>query len=55
MTDHEPADFLKCPECNRTTTTSLTICLDRDVLLECSACDAIAIAHPLHEQDVTYE
>lgn len=50
-----PAQFLKCPSCHRTTPTSLTIVLDGDVHIECEACGAKAIAHPLHQSDRTYE
>lgn len=49
------AQFLKCPRCHRSTTTSLTIHPDGDVRIDCDACDAVAIGHKLHESDRTYE
>lgn len=55
MTDWSPADFLKCPNCHRTGTVSLSIHLDGDVSIECAACDALAMAYPLNESDRTYE
>jgi len=51
----DPASFLKCPDCHRTTTTSMTMMLDGDVCLKCEACGATAIANPLNESPRTYE
>ncbi len=54
MTDHAPGDFLKCPNCHRTTV-EMTMHLDGDVSLECQACGELAIANPLHESERVYE
>jgi ribosomal protein S27E len=51
----DPSRFLKCPECHRTTTVSLTIHPDGDVQLACRACGAIAIGHPLNYSDRVYQ
>jgi len=50
-----PADFLKCPDCHRTTTTEITIHLDGDFTITCEACGATAIGHKLNQHDRTYE
>jgi hypothetical protein len=47
------ADFLKCPECHRTTV-KLTIYADGDVGIVCDACQATAIGHPLNYSDREY-
>ena len=49
----EPKDFLKCPECHRTTV-SMTMHLDGDVAIECNACGAFAMALPLNESERVY-
>jgi len=50
----QPQDFLKCPECNRTTV-SLTVHIDGDVGIMCDACGESATAHKLHESARTYK
>jgi len=50
-----PSEFLKCPNCHRTTTTSITVHADGDFTIGCSACDTIAIGHKLNESDRTYD
>jgi len=54
MTDISPEQFLKCPECHRTTA-SISIHADGDFSIRCKACDASAIGHKLHQSDRTYE
>lgn len=51
----DPSRFLKCPDCHRTTTTQITIHLDGDFTIECSACGAMGMGHKLNQSDRTYE
>jgi len=52
--EHSVKSFLKCPECRRSTTVSLTVHMDGDAEISCSACDAVAFVHKLNTQDRTY-
>lgn len=54
MSDYNPGQFLKCPNCHRTNTVELTLHIDGDASLHCAACDAHASAFKLHEHDRTY-
>jgi len=55
MTDtHNPYDFLKCPDCHRSTTVELTVHVDGDASIDCRACGAHASVFKLHEHDRTY-
>lgn len=49
------SEVVRCPDCHRTTTVSMTMMLDGDVRLKCEACGATAIAIPLNESPRTYE
>jgi len=49
-----PEDFLRCPNCRRTTVT-LTMHLDGDVSIQCDWCDEHATAYPLNQSERTYE
>lgn len=49
-----PGQFLKCPECHRTTTVSLILHIDGDFTITCSACNSYAFGRKLHESDRTY-
>ncbi len=53
MTDYNPSDFLKCPNCHRRTA-ELTMHIDGDVSIDCEACDAHTMAFPLNESERTY-
>lgn len=55
MTKYDPARFLKCPQCFRTHTVSLTIHADGDATIECVACGATGFVHKLNESDRTYD
>lgn len=52
---YSPEQFLKCPECHRSGTVSITVHIDGDSSIECSACGAFAAVNKLHSQDRTYE
>jgi len=55
MSDFSPGDFLKCPNCHRTTTVKLVMHIDGDDHIECEACEAHASAFKLHQQDRVYQ
>ena len=55
MSDFQPGDFLKCPDCKRANTVEMTIHLDNDISFECQACGAHAMAYPLHEHARVYD
>lgn len=48
-----PSQFLKCPDCHRKTVT-ITLHPDGDVMIQCDWCEAVSIAHRLHESDVEF-
>jgi len=50
----EPEDFLRCPNCRRSTTVELAMHMDGDVAIECRACGELAMAYPLHESCRVY-
>ena len=55
MTEHDAGSFIKCPQCHRKTTAKLTLHPDGDVWLECTACEAYASVHKLHQHDKTVQ
>jgi hypothetical protein len=51
----DPSDFLKCPECHRSTTVEMRMHIDGDVSLDCTACEAHASAFPLNQNVRVYK
>jgi len=54
MSDANPEDFLKCPNCHRSGTVEMAMHLDGDVGLDCRACGAHASAFPLNQSCRVY-
>jgi excinuclease UvrABC ATPase subunit len=52
---YDPSQFLKCPNCHRTGNVKITIHIDGDFTIECSACEAMGFGRKLHQSDQTYE
>jgi len=49
-----PEDFLRCPNCRRSTTVEMAMHMDGDVGIHCRACDEYAMASPLNESCRVY-